>query len=212
MRGSLLLASLKSKQIVEVRDYSSGLREDLRHSIKCDFEVGSLTLSDIRLAVISSDGCYIAVYALGEDVKLPAPQKLIRGSQACSIYDMVQFTTVGDTEYLIYSSDTMTTHFFQLQKQVLAQSSSNYFFSAILPSSLMMGRSCKRIYVCEEFGLQEGKVEPYICFRDVHSEMLVILFHSGWCLKYSVSVAKKLQEDESPIDLTLNLKFKLKDF
>ena len=53
MRGSLLLASVKSKQIVEVRDYSSGHADDLRHTIKSDYEVGSLALSDKRLAIIS---------------------------------------------------------------------------------------------------------------------------------------------------------------
>jgi hypothetical protein len=74
----------------------------------------------------------------------------------------------------------------------------------------MMDRSCKRIYVCEELGIQEQKVLPYICFREVHSEMLVILLHNGQCLKYSIMANKN--DEESPIELTLNLKFKVKDF
>jgi hypothetical protein len=80
MKDSLLLASVRDKQIVEVRDYSSGHKEDLRHTIKTDYEVGSLTLSEKRLAIISKDGCYISIYHFSDKVKLQATQKLIRGT------------------------------------------------------------------------------------------------------------------------------------
>ena len=58
----------------------------------------------------------------------------------------------------------------------------------------------------EELGIPEGQIEPYICFNEP-SGMIVVITHGGWCLKYSPAKGR-----DEPIDLKLNLKFKIKDF
>jgi len=54
----------------------------------------------------------------------------------------------------------------------------------------MMDRSIKRIYLREDINLTEPKIDPYICFREHSSDMIVVITHSGWCLKYTISESK----------------------
>lgn len=76
--------------MIEVRDYSSRVQDDLCHTINADFEVGKLNLFDRRLLVISKDGCYLTIYNLDEANKTLSPaQKFVRGQTSCVIYDPV---------------------------------------------------------------------------------------------------------------------------
>lgn len=199
--------------MIEVRDYSdNGKDEDLRSTITTDFEVGYLTLSDKYLAAISKDGCYISVYKMDDTAQktLQPYQKFIRGQSSSVVYQPSQFIKIANEDYFMLSSDGMTTHYFAIQKQKLEQSSSTLWFSAILPSALTCDRSVKKMNMNEELGIPESQIEPYICFNEP-SGMIVVITHGGWCLKYSPSKVT-VKDSDAPIDLKLNLKFKIKDF
>ncbi len=58
----------------------------------------------------------------------------------------------------------------------------------ILPSSLMLERSVKRLNVKQELGSE--KVEPYICFTE-QSGMVVLITYTGMCLKYTLSICEQ---------------------
>ena len=85
---------------------------------------------------------------------------------------------------LVYSSDSMTTHVFEInevKKEVTSM------FSRLLPSALGLERSTKRLNVKDELKDEIGANEvPYICFIE-QSGMLVVLTYNGWCCKFTLS-------------------------
>jgi hypothetical protein len=81
----------------------------------------------------------------------------------------------------------MTTHLFLLKDPAQTQQQFS-MFSLLLPNSLMLERSQKRLNVKQELG--QDKVEPYICFTE-QSGMVVLITFTGMCLKYTLSICEQ---------------------
>lgn len=59
--------------MIEVRDYSNRVKEDLCYTVNADFEIGKLNLFDKRLLLISKDGCYLSIYNIDGENKTLSP-------------------------------------------------------------------------------------------------------------------------------------------
>ena len=88
-----MLATVKTKHQIEVRDYSNK-HCDLSFTVTDPFgsaEIGRISLKDKRLAVVSKDGTLINIYNISASdshtQELLPIQRLFRGQSACKIYD-----------------------------------------------------------------------------------------------------------------------------